>query len=217
MEDKTKMNERAQLPLLAFNDSGVNATTKQDKRHRTQFRFWLDTNKADEREMGLKLDAMKDDKSKSFAQFMRDAIRLMLALIAGDLSILAELFPSVVDNIRSQAIADYQQQQASREFEIMINALATRIENKLETVSISAQSAHKGHSIVNMPQQGGLQTLGGLQTVTNGLKPMTAPPLNDDIADDDLGLVVTQAKGDGKAVTNFLNSMMALQTKDKTQ
>ena len=72
------------------NDNGV-TPHKKDKRWRGQFRFWLDANKPDQFSIGQYLMALKSE--RKFAPTIRDAIRLIRDLRAGNTAVLCELFP----------------------------------------------------------------------------------------------------------------------------
>lgn len=167
--------------------SGINANgvTPQDKRNRIQFRFWLDANKPEQAEMGDKLDRMKADKNKSFAAFIRNAIRLMLSLMAGETIVLVELFPHVVEAIRADATPT-----AGDSLEAIVRRAIKDEIGQRELTPIEAKPS------------GGLQQIGGLQKIQ--------PPSFDD---NEIELTVSKAKGDGNATQNFLNAMWGLQNK----
>lgn len=192
------------LPHMPVNDSGV-TTLDKSGRARRQFRFWLDAAKEDESAMGQALDSMKNDKTKNFAGFMRNAVRLMLALLAGDTSILIELFPNIVNQIKQEAIAENNSSSASHDFERMMQEISALKE--LVIVPVSHQIASNS---------GGLQPLGAMSGVSargqiggiSGARLIAAPVFDDE---DDLDLVVSKAVSDGKSTQNFLKSMMALQ------
>jgi hypothetical protein len=85
-----------QLELCA---SGI-TPTKKDKRHRCQFRFWIDAKKAGEYALGEYLVMLKQQ--RKYAGFMRDAIRLLKDLREGNTDVLLELFPYIEEAIEAR-------------------------------------------------------------------------------------------------------------------
>ena len=69
-------------------------------RFRLMYRFWLDVNKADEYELAETIDLLKQ--KRSFVETIRDGIRLITDLRAGQLDVLFELFPWVTETLRSE-------------------------------------------------------------------------------------------------------------------
>jgi hypothetical protein len=206
------MAQQPTLPQFDFNADGVKP--KKDKRRRVQFRFWLDDTKPAESGLGMALDSLLE--RRQFAKFIRDAIRLMLALMAGDLSVLVELFPNVVEQIKAEGRAEAVQSEATAQFmafitqaaEAAASKTAAAIESKRESVMAEAER------LPAPGMSGGLKPLGGV-----GLKPLAAaplpPPRYDE--DDDILLEVSKADGgDSDANANFLKSMLALQGKKST-
>jgi hypothetical protein len=64
-------------------------------RFRLRFTFWLDMRKADEAELAETIETLK--LNRSFAATIRDGIRLICDLRAGQTTILFELFPWIKD------------------------------------------------------------------------------------------------------------------------
>jgi Arc/MetJ-type ribon-helix-helix transcriptional regulator len=79
----------------------------KDKRTRFQYRFWLDITKSMERELAEQVDALK--RGRSFSTFIRDGLRLMIDLSAGNVEVLVELFPWVADRFNGQPVQIAQQ------------------------------------------------------------------------------------------------------------
>lgn len=200
------MSQQQSLPF-----SGVDVTPNGIKldssgRARRQFRFWMDAAKPQEATIGFKLDEL--GKKRKFATFIRDAIRLMLALMSGDLSVLVELFPHVVEQIKAEGRAEAAETVAASQFltyiqqaaEAAASKTAAAIESKREPVAVEAE---------RLPAPG---MAGGLKPLM-GPKPLAAtplPPPNYD--DDDIELEVSKADNEGSdAGANFLKSMLALQ------
>jgi hypothetical protein len=81
--------------------SGVTPRVQRspDNRFRCQFRFWVDANKAEEYELGM---ALKDlTQKRQFLPTVHNALHLILDLRAGRTDVLIELFPWVVDSLKS--------------------------------------------------------------------------------------------------------------------
>lgn len=65
--------------------------------------FWLDDQKEDELAIGQDVLALK--KKRQFARVVKDGIRLIQSLRAGDTSVLKELFPLIVAQIEYEQMA----------------------------------------------------------------------------------------------------------------
>lgn len=72
-------------------------TTKTQKRFRLRFPFWLDLNKPDEAEVADAIAILKEQ--RSFSKTIRDGIRLICDLRAGQVDVLFELFPWVKETL----------------------------------------------------------------------------------------------------------------------
>ena len=69
------------------------------KSFRMKFMFWLDTTKADEEQLIEQVEALKQ--TRLFSKTIRDGIRLICDLRAGQTDILFELFPWVRDSLNA--------------------------------------------------------------------------------------------------------------------
>lgn len=211
------MSKQATLPQFDFNDSDVTPNVRLDSsgRARRQFRFWMDAAKPEEAAIGVKLEELGE--KRKFATFMRDAIRLMLALMTGDLSVLMQLFPHVVESIKEQGRAEGRAEAtesvAFTQFSAFItqaaeaaaNKTAAAMEIKRELVMVEAE-----RQPAPMPvSSGGLKPLGGIKPLAAAL--ISPPSFDDD--DDDMVLEVSKAENTGSdAGANLIKSLMALQT-----
>jgi hypothetical protein len=68
--------------------------------YRTQHRFWLDTNRQDERDLAEYIAALKE--KRTFVSTLRDALRLIRDLRQGRVEVLLKLFPWVADYFMAQ-------------------------------------------------------------------------------------------------------------------
>lgn len=73
---------------------------RKDQRHRFQFRFWIDANKAEEQEIGHALEELK--RHRQYAPTIRDALRLILSLRIHQVNVLLEFFPWIDDYFRAK-------------------------------------------------------------------------------------------------------------------
>jgi hypothetical protein len=171
-------------------------------------RFWLDANKPEEAAIGVKLEEL--GKKRKFASFIRDAIRLMLALMARDLSVLQELFPHIVEQIKAEGRAEAAESTALVQFQAIIAQAAEAAANKTaEAIESKRESAMVDAERLPAPTTGGgLKPLGGV-------KPLAAAPVAPpSFEDDDMVLEVSKADtSESNAGANFLKSMLALQSK----
>ena len=193
---------------LPFNDADVTTSlVKLDSsgRARRQFRFWLDAAKPEEAALGLRLEEL--GKKRKFATLIKDAVRLMLALMSGDLSVLIELFPNVVQQIKEQGRAEAAESSAIVQFQAIIaqaaeaaaNKTAEAIESKRESAMIESPAPTAG---------GGLKPFGGVKSLSAA--PISPPRFDDE---DDMVLSVTKADNTGSnAGANLIRSLLALQS-----
>ncbi len=72
-----------------------------DNRFRLRFTFWLDLHKDDERWLADQIELLKN--SRTFASTIRDGIRLITDLRAGQTTVLFELFPWIKDSLQPSA------------------------------------------------------------------------------------------------------------------
>lgn len=82
------------------------------KRHRFQFKFWLDANKDDELILCEELDTLK--KQRRFTPTIREAFKLILSLRERKIDYLLQLFPWVEEYFRAKFAQD--DSPANREF-----------------------------------------------------------------------------------------------------
>lgn len=78
------------MSLTALTPSG---TSTQKKRVDTLFAFWLNLLNPEEAELARRLNELKS--KRKFTSTLRDALRLMLDLQAGNTTVLKELFPHI--------------------------------------------------------------------------------------------------------------------------
>ena len=158
-------------------------------RQRFQFKFWLDVNKPNERELAQHLEDLK--RERKFAPTLRDALRLFLDLKEGRTDVLRELFPGI-------GLAP------SMDFEAMIQRAADATAEKV-AIATKPLTIQQGLPNVEAPAlaSGNLKQLSGASKTLPG-------PSDDDLMD---LLEVKQATDTGgQAAQNFINSMMALQS-----
>jgi hypothetical protein len=72
--------------------------------YRVMHKFWLDLDKSDEEVINQLIDYHK--RQRQFSRVIRDGIRLMWSLGQGNLDILFELFPWVMDTFYQRALAE---------------------------------------------------------------------------------------------------------------
>lgn len=77
---------------------------RKDTRYRCQFRFWLDANKPDQVQLGEALADLK--RQRRYLPTLRNAIRLFLDLRAGRTDVLFELFPWIVERLKTTPAPD---------------------------------------------------------------------------------------------------------------
>lgn len=71
-----------------------------DKRHRYQFKFWLDASKDNELLLAEEVDGLK--LRRQWQPTVRDALHLLLSLKKRKIDVLLELFPWIDDYFRAQ-------------------------------------------------------------------------------------------------------------------
>jgi hypothetical protein len=74
------------------------------QRFRLRFTFWLNINKSEERDLAEQIDDLK--RKRSFAKTIRDGIRLMVDLYAGQTDVLFELFPWIKEKLHTVSAPD---------------------------------------------------------------------------------------------------------------
>lgn len=73
---------------------------RRDRRHRFQYRFWIDANKDEELLLGEELDELKS--RRLFASTIRNALKLFLSLKKRNIDLLIKLFPWVEEAIEER-------------------------------------------------------------------------------------------------------------------
>ena len=159
--------------------------------YRVMQKFWLDLEKPQEEEINNLIDHYK--RGRQFSRIIRDGIRLMWSLGRGNLDVLFELFPWVLDEFYQRALA-----QKPGINEDLADQL-TRLERLL---------LEQGNILVSDTKTPSWST-------SRGPKPLpvsTVPgaTLDDDIDNSD-ALVVTKKAASGMAAQNFINSISRLQ------
>jgi hypothetical protein len=150
-------------------------------RKRIQFKFWLDIVKDDE--YALAEEAIHLKNRRGFSRTIRDGLRLILDLRAGQVDVLFELFPWVKDKLVSQTT----------------HAPTTAIEAQLQR--LEAALTAQGATPIDIPHA----ATGPKQLAT----PKLSAPIFDD--DDDQDTVVLKRNTSTDAAQNLFSSMMGLQ------
>lgn len=73
---------------------------RQGKSFRLRFTFWLDLDKPEENELADYIDELK--RQRKFVTTIKQGLRLIRDLRAGNTDVLLELFPLVVERLRNQ-------------------------------------------------------------------------------------------------------------------
>ena len=156
----------------------------KDKRTRCQYRFWLDVTKAEEKNLYDQVQALKT--ARSFSTYVRDGLRLMISLSAGETDVLLELFPWVGKELGAGHVVEK-------------NASASQMQELQGQVKyleqlILAISAVSSSTPVTDP------------------KPMAVPTFSMPQFDEDDGIsqLIVAHKGDGSSAYNFSKSVMSL-------
>jgi hypothetical protein len=163
--------------------------SKNDKRDRRRFSFWLDFNREDDLLVGSLIDDLKRSKRGGFIGAVRDGIRIVHDLRAGRLDALLELYPWVADKL------DEKRNKESKGGDDLGEKL-----DRLEQLLL--QSEAPGGLLMSARQN-----TGGPKSMT--MPSFDLPPLDDE--DDAETIVIEKSKADGtQAAKNFLASMGAL-------
>lgn len=159
------------------------------KRFRVRQVFWLDMNKADEYELAETIDQLKQ--SRTFVRTIRDSIRLILDLRAGQVDVLLELFPFVHTALGGGSGGNNDD----------VKALKAMLEQYIVTNS-QGTTYHMG-----APKALNSGTSG------SGLKPLNVPtfdlPRFED--EDDQDTLIVRKDTSTNSAQNFLNSLLNLQ------
>ena len=155
--------------------------------YRIMQKFWLDLEKPDHEEVNEIIHALK--RARSYSKAIRDGLRLIFDLSAGNLDVLFELFPWVRAEFM-EYITSVQPQKPDTG--INIQEQLARIEELLAN----------SETLVTTPK---------IDNRVGEPKAMKVPPISVPIFDKDEDLlVVTKAKSDGSSAKNFLDSAFSL-------
>lgn len=159
-----------------------------DKRTRHQLRFWLDVTKTEEDQLAEQVASLK--KNRQFADYVRNGLRLMLSLAAGEVDVLIELFPWIVEKFNGQAVG-------------------------LQVAPAPAASTHELEKRIEYLQQLIMaQTSGTVLGKTAGPQPLAVRPLEmprfEEEDDEELELVLRPRADTGQSGLNFIHSVQKL-------
>lgn len=152
----------------------------KDTRNRVQIRFDLDMGKAKDLLLDGQIKALKQ--SRLFADHVRNGLRLMIDLSAGNVDVLMELFPWVADRFNGQPVQVAQQPVVDRDwFEQQVQLLR--------------------NSLLAIQERQGADP-----------RPLAAPTLAMPQFEDDDGIsqLIVSHKSDGSSAYNFSKSVMSL-------
>lgn len=156
------------------------------KSYRLMFKFWLDVNKPTEACIADSIELLKNE--RSFSQAIRDGIRLIVDLRAGQTDVLHELFPwTATANPTQQLIPAGQ---------------SPKLTSQLKRIEQLLREQQTSQSTLPAAGQGNIKRLD-----TGNI----ARPTFDE--DDEMPVLkINKATGSGgNATQNFLNSLQALQ------
>jgi hypothetical protein len=161
---------------------------KSKKRFREQQQFWLNLNKPEEAALSEQIAQLKAD--REFVSTVRQGIVLVIALRQGDLSLLDEMFPQMVDRIFQSGV----ESTSDKDVEEKLTALTTIV--KELSVSPKADSGPKPLMI-----SGNLKSLAGSSQPTNY-------QIGDNNVDDLLDIKEVSSQKGNTAGENLINSML---------
>lgn len=149
--------------------------------YRVMHKFWLDLDKPDEEEINQLIDYHK--RQRQFSRVVRDGIRLMWSLGQGNLDVLFELFPWVMDTFYQRALAEHSPQGGP-----LVEQLA-RLEQLL---------LEQGNKPV--------------ATSSGGPKPLavSSPSKPRQVEEDEIIVPIKKAKTTGNSAQNFLDAAFSL-------
>ena len=126
---------------------------KKDKRYRKQFRFWLDVEKADERQLVDHVQALKTN--RNFAAAIRDGLRLVLDLRRGKTEVLRELFPWVLEQqpVVNQSVFREREPSPESVVELEVRQSSGDSENKSTWNFVIASSLQVYGDVDSLPQE----------------------------------------------------------------
>jgi len=117
------------------------------KRNRVWHKFQFNLNRDDDAEIHEFLSMHKRFKTRQYLPTIRKALSLFIALTNGDTSMLADLFPGIVESIKAQGAEEAQHIVDDR-----IEALTFAI-NNLRTFNINPTTTHTpaSHNLPRLP------------------------------------------------------------------
>jgi hypothetical protein len=163
---------------------------KTDPTYRTQHRFWLDTNRQDERELAEYIVALKE--KRTFISTLRDALRLIRDLRQGRVEVLLGLFPWVADYFKAQARLAHVPSPVP-DFQLTLQAHLDRVEKLL-----SSRSVVEGNALSPIPPTALL------------------PRQSREEIDIEITVVGEDEEAGKRATQNFMRSLMAIQNLPST-
>ena len=141
-------------------------------RFRLRFTFWLDIQKADEAELAHAIEDLKQN--RTFASTIRDGIRLICDLRAGQTNVLFELFPWIKDAPQSVSATPVDrglQEQIARLEALLLAQGNVPIQMPLTHQALEKPTQPAGKSLVEVtsaPSKGQTKTL--TQNFMNSMK-----------------------------------------------
>lgn len=155
------------------------------KTGRVSHRFELDIRKAVEGDLDKEIRQLTMD--RKFASTVRNALRLVISLNAGDTSVLAELYPHLVTNMIGQGIP------------VPTPPDTSNLERKVDDLTDLVVSLRKAGEYVMQPTAS--------QPQPGGLKAIAAPAFKMPVFDEDDELPTVIVKKARDAGLNFLESL----------
>lgn len=159
---------------------------------RLRFNFWLDIRRDEEYVVAEQIQLLKSQ--RAFAKTIRDGIRLICDLRAGNISVLLELFPFVQAKLASQTVSS--------------STDNSDLKHEIETLKALLLRS-------TIPSMGTSPRSIGPAPLIDGPKPLAAPkfdlPRFDEDEDNEAETLILTRDTSVDAGLNFLNSILALQ------
>lgn len=159
---------------------------------RLRFNFWLDIRRDEEYVVAEQIQLLKSQ--RAFAKTIRDGIRLICDLRAGNISVLLELFPFVQAKLASQTVSS--------------STDNSDLKHEIETLKALLLRS-------TIPSMGTSPRSIGSAPLIDGPKPLAAPkfdlPRFDEDEDNEAETLILTRDTSVDAGLNFLNSILALQ------
>lgn len=174
--------------------------SKPDPRgYRWQLKFWLDSNKVDQLDLGRWIHELK--LTKQFAPTVRKALALYRDLMAGEFTMLYQLFPDtkpVSPPISPEKIKEMEQEITSLRKDVdMLTGIIIKIKIS-ETVDPSVKMSSGAGNVAPIKM-----------LTNNGVNKAPAPPVDDD-DDSDLLVIRKDESAGQRSAENFIRSAFAL-------